>query len=113
MPPDLPDPASALGCIYTDGDDIVRPFMWESRSIHACLAELASFPAMLGITGPRWTILMAVTYLGREKGVPVNLASRLMHVDPSFVTTHSRLLEKNGLLRHSPPQRMPGSCRCR
>ncbi|MGY3034231.1 DNA-binding MarR family transcriptional regulator [Bradyrhizobium sp. USDA 4354] len=43
---------------------------------------------------------MAVTYLGREKGVPVNLVSRLMHVDPSFVTTHSKLLEKNGLLRH-------------
>ncbi|WGR73250.1 MULTISPECIES: MarR family transcriptional regulator [unclassified Bradyrhizobium] len=43
---------------------------------------------------------MAVTYLGRGKGVPVNLVSRLMHVDPSFVTTHSKLLEKNGLLRH-------------
>lgn len=75
--------------------------MWESRSIHARLAELASFPTIvLGITGPRWTILMAVTYLGKGKGVPVNLASRLMHVDPSFVTTHSRLLENNGLLRH-------------
>ncbi|MDI3566962.1 hypothetical protein [Bradyrhizobium sp. Arg816] len=43
---------------------------------------------------------MAVAYLGIEKGVPVNLVSRLMHVDPSFVTTHSKLLEKNGLLRH-------------
>ncbi|SCB54861.1 hypothetical protein GA0061098_103139 [Bradyrhizobium shewense] len=44
---------------------------------------------------------MVVTYLGREKGVPVNLVSRLMHVAPSFVTTHSKLLEKNGLMRHN------------
>jgi len=56
---------------------------------------------------------MAVTYLGKEKGVPVNLVSRLMHVDPCFVTTHSKLPEKNGSLRVSPPQAMPGSCRCR
>ncbi|WP_345944124.1 MarR family transcriptional regulator [Bradyrhizobium sp. NBAIM02] len=55
---------------------------------------------MLGITRPRWTILMAVNYLGKEMRVPVNLVSRLMLVDPSFVTTHSKLLEKNGLLRH-------------
>ncbi|MCP3368778.1 hypothetical protein [Bradyrhizobium cajani] len=52
---------------------------------------------MLAITGPRWAILMAVTYLGREKRVvPANLVSRLMHVDSSFVMTHSKLLEKNG-----------------
>ncbi|WP_431016675.1 MarR family transcriptional regulator [Bradyrhizobium pachyrhizi] len=42
---------------------------------------------------------MAVAYLGKENGVPVNLVSKLMHVDPSFVTTHSKLLEKNGFLR--------------
>ncbi|MCP3416251.1 MULTISPECIES: MarR family winged helix-turn-helix transcriptional regulator [Bradyrhizobium] len=42
---------------------------------------------------------MAVAYLGKENGVPVNLVSKLMHVDPSFVTTHSKLLEKNGHLR--------------
>ncbi|SDJ12454.1 hypothetical protein SAMN05216338_104032 [Bradyrhizobium sp. Rc2d] len=112
MPPDLPDPASALGRI-TDGDEIVRPFTWEIRSIHACLEELAKIRAnVLGITGPRWAILMAVTYLGREKDVPVNLMSRLMHVDPCFVTTHSKLLEKNGFLRHK-SSAMPGSCRCR
>ncbi|WP_128932185.1 MarR family transcriptional regulator [Bradyrhizobium zhanjiangense] len=99
MPPDLPDPASALGRISTDGVEIVRSFMWEIRSIRACLEELAKLN-VLGITRPRWTILMAVNYLGKERRVPVNLVSRLMLVDPSFVTTHSKLLEKNGLLRH-------------
>ncbi|MGY4158263.1 DNA-binding MarR family transcriptional regulator [Bradyrhizobium sp. USDA 4461] len=79
---------------------MIRPFMWEIRSISACLDELARFRAnVLGITGPQWMILMAVAYLGKENGVPVNAVSKLMHVDPSFVTTHSKLLEKHGFLR--------------
>ncbi|MGY3533352.1 DNA-binding MarR family transcriptional regulator [Bradyrhizobium embrapense] len=103
MPPDLPNPATAPYRISTDGQEIFRPFMWEIRSISACLEELAKFRAnMLGITGPQWMILMAVDYLGKEKGVSVNLVSRLMHVDPSFVTTHSKLLEKKGFLRRKP-----------
>lgn len=52
MPPDLPDEASALGRISSDGDEIVGRFMWEIRSIHACLEELAN-QNMLGTTWPR------------------------------------------------------------
>ncbi|QOZ24228.1 MarR family transcriptional regulator [Bradyrhizobium sp. CCBAU 51753] len=100
MASDLPGPASALGNISSDGQEPVRPFVWEIRSISACLEELARFQAnALGITGAQWMILMAVAYLGKEDGVPVNVVSKLMHVDPSFVTTHSKLLEKNGFLR--------------
>lgn len=79
---------------------MVRPFMWEIRSISACLEELAKFRAnVLGITGPQWMILMAVAYLGKQDGISVNMVSKLMHVDSSFVSTHSKLLEKNGFLR--------------
>ncbi|WP_205751544.1 MarR family winged helix-turn-helix transcriptional regulator [Bradyrhizobium sp. 6(2017)] len=79
---------------------MVWPFMWEIRSISACLEELAKFRAnVLGITGPQWMFLMAVAYLGKENGVPVNVVSKLMHVDPSFVTTHSKVPEKGGFLR--------------
>ncbi|MGY3573380.1 MarR family winged helix-turn-helix transcriptional regulator [Bradyrhizobium sp. USDA 4504] len=100
MPPDLPGLASALESVSTEGLEPARPFMWEIRSISACLEELARFRAyVLGITGPQWMILMAVAYLGKENGVSVNLVSKLMHVDPSFVTTHSKVLEKSGFLR--------------
>ncbi|WP_375784686.1 MarR family winged helix-turn-helix transcriptional regulator [Bradyrhizobium sp. Pha-3] len=100
MPPDLPGAASALGSISPDGQEMVRPFMWEIRSISAYLEELAKFRAdVLGITGPQWMILMAVAYLDRKNGVAVNEVSKLMHVDASFVTTQSKLLEKNGFLR--------------
>lgn len=39
-------------------------------------------------------ILMALTDLDRDKGVPVNAVAKFMKVDPSFVTTQSKLLEK-------------------
>lgn len=46
--------------------------------------------------------MMALADLDRESGVPVNVVSKLMHVDSSFVTTQSKLLEKKGLLRRKP-----------
>ena len=32
-------------------------------------------------------------------GIPVNVVSKKLHVDPSFVTTQSKMLEKKGFLR--------------
>ena len=45
---------------------------------------------------------MAVGDLDRGKGVPVKDVSAMLHVDPSFVTTQSKMLEKNGFMRRIP-----------
>jgi DNA-binding MarR family transcriptional regulator len=80
--------------------DQVRNFMWEIASINVHLEELRQFWARtLGISGPQWMIVMALSDLDKDDGVPVNVVSRLLHVDPSFVTTQSKLLEKKGFLR--------------
>jgi DNA-binding MarR family transcriptional regulator len=42
---------------------------------------------------------MALADLDDKDGVPVNVVSKKLHVDPSFVTTQSKLLEKKGFLR--------------
>src|SRR5437764_12764080 len=64
------------------------------------LEELRYFWAKtLGISGPQWMILMALADLDHDDGVPVNAVSRKLHVDSSFVTTQSKLLEKKGFLR--------------
>ncbi|HLZ01338.1 MAG TPA: MarR family transcriptional regulator [Bradyrhizobium sp.] len=69
-------------------------------SINVHLEELRFLWAKaLGISGPRWMILMALMDLDQDDGVPVNAVSRKLHVDSSFVTTQSKLLEKKGLLR--------------
>ena len=83
--------------------DVIRRFTWEISSINIHLEELRQFWARtLGISGPQWMILMAISDLDKDEGVPVNVVSKLLHVDPSFVTTQSKLLEKKGLLRRKP-----------
>ena len=44
-------------------------------------------------------ILMALADLDKGDGVPVKVVSKMLHVDPSFVTTQSKLLEKKGFMR--------------
>ncbi|KWV54646.1 MarR family transcriptional regulator [Bradyrhizobium macuxiense] len=100
MSPDLSSPARAVDRSFADGQETVCRFTMEIRSINAHLEELRQFRAnMLGITGPQWMILTALADLDRKDGAPVNVVSKLMHVDASFVTTQSKLLEKKGLLR--------------
>jgi MarR family transcriptional regulator, organic hydroperoxide resistance regulator len=83
--------------------DVIRRFAWEIASISVHLEELRHFWAKrLGISGPQWMIIVALADLDQGDGVPVNAVSKMLHVDPSFVTTQSKLLEKKGFIRRKP-----------
>jgi DNA-binding MarR family transcriptional regulator len=83
--------------------EIVRQFVWDIASINVHLDEIRHFWAReLGISGPQWMILMAIGDLDRGRGVAVKDVSAMLHVDPSFVTTQSKMLEKNGFMRRVP-----------
>ncbi len=83
--------------------EIVRQFVWDIASINVHLDEIRHFWAKeLGISGPQWMILMAIGDLDRGRGVAVKDVSAMLHVDPSFVTTQSKMLEKNGFMRRIP-----------
>ena len=72
----------------------------EIASINVHLQELRYFWAKtLGISGPQWMILMALADLDKGEGVPVKVVSKMLHVDSSFVTTQSKMLEKKGFVR--------------
>ena len=89
-----------LGGAASKNQDVVRRFTWVIASINVHLEELRHFWAKtLGISGPQWMILMALMDLDQDNGVPVNAVSKKLHVDSSFVTTQSKLLEKKGFLR--------------
>ena len=80
--------------------DAVRHFTWAIAAISVHLEEIRYFWAKaLGISGPQWMILMALADMDQDQGVPVNAVSKRLHVDSSFVTTQSKLLEKKGFLR--------------
>ena len=91
--------AGAVGAT-SKNQDAVRRFTWAIAAIGVHLEELRYFWAKaLGISGPQWMILMALADMDQDDGVPVNAVSKKLHVDSSFVTTQSKLLEKKGFLR--------------
>jgi DNA-binding MarR family transcriptional regulator len=80
--------------------ELVRQFSWAITSINVHFQEIRQFWAKtLGISGPQWMILMAIADLDQGEGVSVKVVSKMLHVDPSFVTTQSKMLEKKGLMR--------------
>lgn len=80
--------------------DIARQFAWEIAAINVHLQEIRYFWAKaLGVSGPQWMILMALADLDQGEGVSVKVVSKMLHVDPSFVTTQSKMLEKKGFIR--------------
>lgn len=95
-------PARGAGLEESAGNnqDAVRRFTWAIAAISVHLEELRYFWAKkLGISGPQWMILMALADMDQAEGVPVNAVSKRLHVDSSFVTTQSKLLEKKGFVR--------------
>jgi DNA-binding MarR family transcriptional regulator len=83
--------------------DIARQFAWEIAAINVHLQEIRYFWAKaLGVSGPQWMILMALADLDQGEGVAVKVVSKMLHVDPSFVTTQSKMLEKKGFMRRKP-----------
>ena len=100
--PDSPSRANRVGPGEFGGknQDAARQFAWEIAAINVHLQEIRYFWAKaLGISGPQWMILMALADLDQGEGVPVKVVSKMLHVDPSFVTTQSKMLEKKGFMR--------------
>ena len=98
----LPETAGSAigGSTAHTNEDLIRRFTWSIAAIGVHLEELRYFWAKtLGVSGPQWMILMALADLDQGDGVPVNVVSKKLHVDSSFVTTQSKLLEKKGFLR--------------
>ena len=83
--------------------DLIKRFTLEISSINSHLERVRQiWGKSLGVSGPQWMILIAVSDLDKDDGVPINVVSKLLHVDPSFVTTQSKLLEQKELLHRSP-----------
>lgn len=94
---------SVIGNAAKAKQNIIQRLNWAVAAISVHLEELRYFWAKaLGISGPQWMILMALSDLDQAQGVPVNAVSKKLHVDPSFVTTQSKLLETKGFIKRQP-----------
>jgi MarR family transcriptional regulator, organic hydroperoxide resistance regulator len=66
------------------------------------LEEVRNYWAkVLGIRGPQWMIIVALQELDHGEGVPVMAVATMLQVNPTFVMTQSRLLERNGFVRRT------------
>jgi DNA-binding MarR family transcriptional regulator len=94
---------SAMDDSAKKNQDVIRRFAWQIASISVHIEEIRHFWAKtLGISGPQWMIITALADSDQGEGVAVNAVSKMLHVDPSFVTTQSKLLEKRGFVRRRP-----------
>jgi DNA-binding MarR family transcriptional regulator len=89
---------------HSSNQDVVERLLWEIISTNIHLDEIQSFWAKsLNISSPQWMILMALTDLDHDgQGVPVKDVSAKLHVDRSFITVQSKLLESDGFIRRIP-----------
>jgi MarR family transcriptional regulator, organic hydroperoxide resistance regulator len=82
-----------------------RRLIHEINSISAHLEDLCRLWAQqLGVSGPQWKLLMALADAD-EGGIPIHIVSKSLCVEPSFVTTQSKLLENRGLIHRRPSPR--------
>lgn len=85
--------------ISLTGQTPTKQLAWEIGSISIFLEEIHQiWASALEVSHPQLKILMA---LSKDDGVAVNVVAKMLHVEPSFVTTQSKVLEKKGLLYRS------------
>lgn len=81
----------------------MRRLTLEIRSLNVCLEDFLHVRAeALGISGTQLAILMAMMDLDKDGGAPAGVVAKLIKVDPSFITLHSKALEKVGFVRRKP-----------
>jgi DNA-binding MarR family transcriptional regulator len=84
-------------------DDRARRLIWAIAIANARFDDIRYFWAeALGISGPQWMILMAVSDFDATAGAPVRDVASRLEVDPTFVASQSKLLEAAGWLTRAP-----------
>ncbi|MGY4431137.1 DNA-binding MarR family transcriptional regulator [Bradyrhizobium sp. F1.13.1] len=92
--------ATRRGNGSAESQELVRRLTLEIRCLNVCLEDFLHVRAeALGISGTQLAILMAVMDLDKDGGAPAGVVAKLMKVDPSFITLHSKALEKVGFVR--------------
>lgn len=80
-------------------EKLIGEFSWDVAAINTFLEEIRrTWAEVLGVSGPQWLILMAISDLDRGEGVSVGEVSAKLNVHSTFVTTQTKVLERHGFL---------------
>ena len=98
---DFQFPLTATSPVLVAGgsDHSFRRFLYDFFTVSARLETMKRYLGKrLGLTGPQYTIMMAVAELQGETGVSVGRVGDSLHVTGTFVTIESGKLMKKGLM---------------
>lgn len=83
-----------------ESEHLLRTILWDFFSITRHLDKIRTYwGGMIGITGPQWNILMAIDHLDEGKGVSVGEIANKLHVNSTFVTAQTKIMENFGHLQ--------------
>ena len=99
LPPTVSAPALLLGGSDARFRQMVYDLFTVSVRMEAVRDALAK---ELGVSGPQYSILMAIARLAGSEGVPVRLVADQLHVTGAFVTVEAGKLVRLKLVEKSP-----------
>jgi MarR family transcriptional regulator, organic hydroperoxide resistance regulator len=99
----LPATASRQALLEAGSDDRFRQLVYDLLTISVRMETAREHLARrLGVSGPQYSILMAIARLQDRHGVRVGSIAKALHVTSAFIATETGRLARLGLLSKSP-----------
>jgi len=101
--PALPATASRQALLEGGNDDRFRQLVYDLLTISVRMEGVREHLARrLGVSGPQYSILMAIARLQGPHGVRVGNVAKALHVTSAFIATETGRLARLGLVSKSP-----------
>jgi DNA-binding MarR family transcriptional regulator len=95
----MPPTASRPALLDNGSDRRFRALVHDLLTIAARMELVrAHFGRQLGVSGPQYSVLMAIAHLQGEAGVNVGALAQALHVSSAFIATETGKLARRGLI---------------
>jgi MarR family transcriptional regulator, organic hydroperoxide resistance regulator len=95
----LPATASRPALLERRSDSRFRQLVYDLLTISVRMETVRTYLArQIGITGPQYSVLVAIAQFQGAEGVSVSKVAEVLHVSGAFITAETRQLERVGLV---------------
>jgi DNA-binding MarR family transcriptional regulator len=102
----LPPSATRSALLSSRSDHLFRELLYDFFTVANRLEQVRRYlGSRIGLTGPQYTLMMAVAELQGSSGASVGRVADYLHVTGTFVTAESRKLSKKGFVSKRPDSR--------
>lgn len=99
----LPATVSRASLLENGSDDRFRQLVYDLLTVSVRMEAVREHLARrLGVSGPQYSILMAITRLQGPHGVRVGAIAKALHVTSAFIATETGRLARLGLVSKNP-----------